>query len=188
MTCIVGFVDREKRKIIIGGDSAGVAGLSVRIRKDPKVFVKDNRFIMGFTSSFRMGQILHFMPLPVPEQESNEPDLAFMVKKFIPTVKMVFENNWGRMTANGGESVGGTFLVGYKDNLYCIEEDFQVGLCEDDYDAVGCGGDYALGALYAMNTFDGKYKPEEIVECALKTAVYNSGGVRPPFVIKEIKF
>ena len=52
MTCIVGLV--ENGKVYIGGDSAGVAGLDVRMRSDEKVFTKGN-MIFGYTSSFRMG-------------------------------------------------------------------------------------------------------------------------------------
>lgn len=55
MTCIVGLV--ENNKVYIGGDSAGVAGLSLMKRADEKVFKKDE-FIFGFTSSFRMGQLI----------------------------------------------------------------------------------------------------------------------------------
>lgn len=54
MTAIVGLV--EKGNVYIGGDSAGVAGLSISIRGDEKVF-KVGPFIMGFTSSFRMRAI-----------------------------------------------------------------------------------------------------------------------------------
>lgn len=39
-------------------------------------------------------------------------------------------------------------MVGYKDTLYTIYEDFQVGICSRGFDSVGCGGDYALGGLY----------------------------------------
>jgi len=57
MTCIVGLIDKESKKIYMGGDSAGVANYSLSVRKDPKVF-KRYGFIFGFTSSFRMGQLL----------------------------------------------------------------------------------------------------------------------------------
>lgn len=64
MTCIVGLVD--KGSIYMGGDSAGVAGLSVTTRADEKVFL-NGPFIMGFTTSFRMGQILRYKFVP-PDQ------------------------------------------------------------------------------------------------------------------------
>ena len=38
MTCIVGYLDKKTKKVTIGGDSAGVAGLDITIRKDEKVF------------------------------------------------------------------------------------------------------------------------------------------------------
>lgn len=47
MTCIVGL--KHENSVWIGGDSAGVAGLSVTIRKDPKVFVRDK---VPFRNSF----------------------------------------------------------------------------------------------------------------------------------------
>src|SRR3546814_10742010 len=55
MTCIVGLVDDGK--VYLGGDSAGVAGWSLTVRKDPKVF-RVGDCIIGFTSSFRMGPLL----------------------------------------------------------------------------------------------------------------------------------
>ena len=56
MTCIVGYLDKET--VYLGGDSAGTDGnYSQHIRKDKKVF-QNGPFIFGFTSSFRMGQIL----------------------------------------------------------------------------------------------------------------------------------
>jgi len=54
MTCIAGFVN--KNEVWIGGDSAGVAGYNLRIRKDTKVFKVNGRFLIGYTNSFRMGQ------------------------------------------------------------------------------------------------------------------------------------
>jgi hypothetical protein len=40
MTCIVGYIDRQNKKIYMGGDSASVGGNTLRIRKDPKVFIR----------------------------------------------------------------------------------------------------------------------------------------------------
>ena len=57
MTCIVGMLN--KGKVIIGADSAGVSGLDVQIRKDPKVFIT-GEFVIGCTTSFRMIELLQF--------------------------------------------------------------------------------------------------------------------------------
>lgn len=67
MTCIIGLI--KNKKVYIGGDSAGVDGLNITIRKDSKVF-KINKFIIGYTSSFRMGQLLRFK-LKINNQRKN---------------------------------------------------------------------------------------------------------------------
>ena len=58
MTCIVGILE-ENGDIYMGGDSAGASGNTLKIRADEKVFINEN-YIMGFTSSFRMGQLLRY--------------------------------------------------------------------------------------------------------------------------------
>jgi len=57
MTCIVGI--QHDGRVYIGGDSAGVAGYSITSRADAKVFTV-GPYVMGFTSSFRMGQLLRY--------------------------------------------------------------------------------------------------------------------------------
>lgn len=180
MTCIVGLV--EKGNIYMGGDSAGVGGLSISIRADEKVFV-NGPFIMGFTTSFRMGQLLRYK-FAAPQQTTEQDDMQYMVTSFIDAVRKCFaENGFGKLS-DKDHNKGGTFLVGYKGTLYSIHDDFQVGKVALQYDAVGCGEDIALGSLYSSK---GK-KPEDRVKLALEAASKFSAGVAPPFVlVKQIK-
>jgi ATP-dependent protease HslVU (ClpYQ) peptidase subunit len=172
MTCIVGLLD--KGNVYMGGDSAGVAGLSISVRNDEKVFT-NGPFIMGFTSSFRMGQLLRYKFDP-PKQTVGVDDMKYMVTDFVEAVRSCFsQHGYG----TGKDQTGGTFLVGYNGVLYTIDSDFQVGIPGEAYDAVGCGADLALGAMFASK---GK-KPEERVKVALEAAAMFSGGVLPPFVI-----
>ncbi len=84
MTCIVGLVN--KGRTYLGGDSAGVSGLDITVRKDKKVF-SNGEFVMGFTSSFRMGQVLQYDFVPPEVDDDDDEDLMrYMVKKFIPEV------------------------------------------------------------------------------------------------------
>lgn len=185
MTCIVGYIDKENRKIIMGGDSAGVAGLDVQIRKDPKVF-KNGPMIIGYTSSFRMGQLLRFK-LVVPENFRDDV-YEYMCTDFIDAVRTCLKENGYTTIKDNTEEVG-TFLVGYKGRLFKIENDLQVAEVIDNYDACGCGQSYALGALKIMGNclcvFDSAHK---IVELALMVATDYSGGVRPPYTILEQSF
>jgi ATP-dependent protease HslVU (ClpYQ) peptidase subunit len=174
MTCIVGIV--HKGDVYIGGDSAGVAGLAITVRADEKVFV-NGPFIMGFTTSFRMGQLLRYK-FNAPKQTTNMDDMKYMVTDFIDAAVKCFNDN-----GFGDKKSGGTFLVGYNSKLYKIDSDFQVGIPADQYAACGCGDDIALGSLYSTV---GK-KPEERIKLALEAASKFNAGVCAPFVILKQK-
>jgi len=175
MTCIVGLIDNGD--VYIGGDSAGVAGLSLSIRADEKVF-SNGPFIMGFTSSFRMGQLLRYKFDP-PAQTVSQSDMEYMVTSFIDSARHCFSSNgFGDKDA----TVGGSFLVGYKGKLYSIERDYQVGIPTADFDAVGCGSDLALGAMHATEGL----KPMDRINLALEAASRFSAGVSPPFLVFKL--
>lgn len=183
MTCICAIV--EKGNVYMAGDSAGVAGLSVTVRDDEKVF-NVGPFIMGFTSSFRMGDILRFKFNP-PEQTVKQTDREYMVTSFIDELRRCFiDNGYGDKEGTRG----GCFLVGYKGNLYTVGSDHQIGISTAKYDSVGCGSDIALGSLYSTRGME----PRKRISMALSAAVEFNGGVRPPFnhvkleaIIKKVK-
>jgi hypothetical protein len=180
MTAVVGIVENEL--VWLGGDSAGVGGLSMQTRSDPKVF-ENGESVIGYTTSFRMGQILeHHLSLPVPYE--NENGMRYMVKRFVPSVKAVLKGHGFQECENGRES-GGTFLVGYRGDLFEINDDYQVARVRQRYHAVGCGRDLALGSLFTTNGFD--IPTKERIKLALASAAEFSAGVRPPFTIIHTK-
>ena len=171
LTCIVSLV--HNNNVYIGGDSAASSGTSICIRKDKKVF-QNGPFIMGFTNSFRMGQLLHYKFVP-PAQEVKD-DLEYMTTSFIDNVRTCFSMN-GFSFDKEDDSDGGVFLVGYKGVLYVVDSDFQVGLPSTPYYAIGCGTDLALGSLFSTV---GKSAEKRIV-MALEAASEFSSAVSPPF-------
>jgi len=179
MTCIVGF--KQKGKVYIGGDSAGVADYNLVIRADEKVFA-NGEMIYGFTSSFRMGQILRY-GLDVPKQSKNQNDMRFMCTTFIDAAIGALEDK-GFAKNVSGEKEGGDFMVGYKGELYRIYSDFQVELLHDNYNAVGCGANFALGAFHAFLEYEAT--PDERIHMALDAATHHSSGVCPPYTILSI--
>lgn len=177
MTAIAGFVD--KGKVWIGGDSAGVVGLGLTVRADSKVF-QNGEFLFGFTSSFRMGQLLRFAFNPPPINEKQ--DLyAYMVTNFVDAVRACLKAG-GYASLKDGEESGGTFLVGVRGRLFVIDSDYQVGEALDGYDSCGCGADIIAGALYATSGMD----PAKRIETALMAAENHSAGVRGPFVVMSV--
>lgn len=178
MSCIVGIV--ENGKMYFGADSAGVdSSFNLRVRKDEKVFINSG-FIMGFTSSFRMGQLLRYSFTP-PQIKENQDVYSYMATDFVDAVRDLFKRG-GYLVSEKGEEQGGSFLVGYKGRLFNIQDDFQVAECVENYDAVGCGEGYALGSLYSTQ----KLEPKERLKTALECAENFSAGVRAPFNFIEL--
>ena len=179
MTCIVGI--EHNGKVLIGGDSAGVAGYSLTVRADEKVF-ESGEFIFGFTTSFRMGQLLRYKLTPPPFPENPDLD-SFMATSFIDAVRQVFRDG-GWLELEDNVQRGGTFLVGVRGRLYTIASDFQIGRSLVGYNAVGCGCDLAMGALYATRTTKSARNRAQI---ALEAAAEFSAGVVAPFNFVETK-
>jgi hypothetical protein len=174
VTCIVGIADGER--VWIGADSAGVAGWSVTIRADTKVFT-NGPMVFGFTTSFRMGQLLRHA-LAVPKHFEGDVD-RWLCTDFINAVRGCLKDGGFATTKDGAER-GGHFLIGYRGRLYSVDSDFQVGEPVDQYAAAGCGDDLALGSLHSTTG-----QPDDRIRRALLAAEYFSGGVSGPFHIVE---
>jgi len=175
MTCIIGVV--EKGQTYIGGDSAlSTSGTwEVRASKLPKVF-RIGKFIIGFTGSPRLGQLLRYY-LEIHPQ-GDETDEAYIVQTVIEAARKIFkEHGFAKVEDNVEE--GGNFLLGYKGRLWWV--DYAFSLCEltDSLDALGCGREYALGAMRALENLP----PRERILKALEIAEHFSGALKRPFLV-----
>jgi len=180
MTCIVGVV--ENGTVWLGADSAGASAETgqVEIRSDEKVFVR-GPYAMGFTTSFRMGDLLRYsVVLPIPTED--ERDLrGFMVIRFIDAVRDAL-NKGGFATKKDQVESGGNFLVGIRGHLFEIANDYQVAEVACQFAAVGSGWQLALGALHA----GGSLPVKERIYKALEAAERFNAFVRRPFRIVSV--
>jgi hypothetical protein len=164
----------------MGGDSAGVAGYDLAVRSDQKVF-KNGAMLFGFTSSFRMGQLLRYA-LTIPDHDPRIEIEKYMAVYFIDAVRECLKNR-GFAGKKEEREEGGCFLVGYKGRLFRVDNDYQVGIPADGFAAVGCGDQIAHGALYATTHLSGR----ERLEVALRAAERFSAGVRGPWCIESVE-
>lgn len=175
MTCIVGWV--EKGTAYIGGDSAGIAGSSLRIRQDEKVF-KIGEMIFGITGSFRMGQVLRYSFKP-PKHPKGKSNMNYLCTDFIKELTSCFKDN------GYSAEKGCTFMLGYQGNLYTIYSDFQISKETDNFISCGSGDEFALGALRAMEKQS--MNPIKRLRIALDTSAHFCTEVAPPFKIVSTK-
>lgn len=177
MTCVVGLV--HEGQVYLGADSAAISGWDLTVRSDTKLF-QNGPFVGGFTSSFRMGQLLAHAWKPPKASDDNT--MRYLVGPVVASLRKVFKA--GGYKGESGEE-GGTFLLGYEGALYTVSSDFQVGVSADPYAAVGCGGPVACGSLHATARLD--LGPQERLRLALEAAERHSAGVRGPFVYQTLE-
>lgn len=183
MTCVVGL--EHGGKVYIGADSAGVAGSAAEVAhldltSGGKVF-RRGRMVFGFTSSFRMGDILRYS-FRVPHQTCKD-DLRYLCTQFVDSLIDCFKKR-GYARIEHNEVEGGTFLLGYRGKLYRVDRDFQVFKSLYPYDAVGSGHSYARGAMHAIcDGWENRTSPADRIEGALRASQAFCADVREPFSI-----
>jgi len=178
MTCIVGL--EHEGKVYIGADSmAATNGWDQLTVSSPKVFKKDD-FLIGYTTSFRMGQILkHHLKVNIHSEEML--DEEYMVTEFIESVRTCLKEK-GFSEINNNKEDGGNFLVGYHGKLYEIGSDYQINRWREGIASCGCGADFAKAVVKVL----GDRPPMERIRRALEIADYFSAGVKPPFQIEVL--
>lgn len=182
MTCVVAL--REQGVIYMGCDSGGVGGWYNRVnRVDPKIYRVD-AMLIGFTTSFRMGQLLGYS-LTLPHYHADVAVEKYMATAFIDAVRSCLKGG-GWAEKEKEQERGGNFLVAYKGRIFQIYGDYQVGEREEPYDAVGCGFDLALGSLYSSQRGFRDPDPRRRVRLALEAAEAFSAGVHAPFRIEKL--
>ncbi len=174
MTCIIGIETEDG--LWMGCDSGSSDGWNGRISIIEKIFYRE-RFLIGFTTSWRMGQIARYhAKLDFPKQGPDETDEEYLVMHFIEAIRKEFvDRGFARIDDN--EQTGGQLLVGYKGKIYLIDNDFQINRFSDGYNSIGGGAQYALGALAALD----KMYPRQRILRALRIASMFSNGVVAPF-------
>lgn len=178
MTCIVGVVDQGV--VYMGGDSAGVGGYDLTVRRDRKVF-RNGDFLIGCTSSFRMTQLLCYTFTP-PAYDAAIVLERYLTTSFVDAVRECFKTG-GYAQKDREQEWAGRFLVGFQGHLFFIDSDYQVGEALDAYDAVGCGADIAKGVLFATPDM----QPRKRLELALKAAERHNAAVRAPFFLEKLE-
>lgn len=173
MTIIVGY--KKDGKVFIGGDTQGSSGWDKTYRKDKKVFISHG-IAYGFTSSYRMGQILMYHSAEVLCNSRDENIHKYVVTCLVPMWREILKNN-GYIKNDSGREESGQFLIGIDGRLFSIHSDMQVAESSFDYDAVGCGRTYALGAIMACKSISGdSISAEDIIDTAIKSANSFSNG------------
>lgn len=177
MTCIVGV--ELGGQLWLGGDAASTRDHEVFVRGNPKVFRVEDMLI-GFSGSFRIGQLLQFSFKPPPRVHGRE-SFQYIVTNVVDSIRKVLSDHGALIKDEMGDSHDSEFIIGYDGKFYVIDSDFHVEIPTENYVASGTGASYALGALHAMRKQ--KISPNKKIQKALSAAEEYCTGVRKPFTI-----
>ncbi len=179
MTCIVGFIEPDRNRVWIGGDSAGSTESFITDRADEKVF-HNGGYFFGFSGSFRRGQVLRYAfnpPVPTPS------DVKSGMMKFLCTT---FVEEWRsalvRACCSSSEDHHGTIIGAYQSFLFRVDTDFQIAISREGIAGCGTGMCEAMAVLHATAA-DAALPPFDRMTLALSTSAYYNPTVRGPFTI-----
>lgn len=181
MTCIVAI--EHNGEVWMGADSSASKNDDIICTLNDKIFINDE-FIIGYSGSFRIGQIIQYAFTPPKQNIFKQSDMQFMVVDFVDALRNIFREKGVLINDHEGDAHDSELLVGYHGKIYTIERDFHVEKPLKNYAACGSGMTYALGAMFAMNDEDFCVKKK--IEKALEASFEYSVSVRPPFVIKKL--
>lgn len=156
MTVIIGFT--KNNTIYMGGDRRGSNGYSYKNVEHPKVF-KNGEFLIGYTSSFRFGEILQYDFKPPQQSKDITDNKEFMVSKFIPALREALEK--GKYSKNDFEGRSGCALIGYRGSLYELQGDWSILESSNKICSVGSGQDFAMGVMFALK--DGNISSRKLI-------------------------
>ncbi len=176
MTCIVGII--ENGLVVMGADSCASdeESQTFTIAKNTKIFRK-NEIIIGCADSFRVINVIRYIFKPPPIKGSN---FEYIVSSFIPELQKTLEIQKLDISS---DDLGLHLLVGIKDEIFEIHNNFSVVITPSYGAAIGSGEVVAKGSLYTTRNMN--MKASQRVLMALEAAEANILSVRAPFDILE---
>lgn len=176
MTCVVG-IAVPGRGTVIAFDSLGGGDGRARIRRDRKGAKLQPWLALGYTTSYRFGQILtHHLDLG---SSAPADPYDWAVTAFVPAARAALRDHGGLKRENEVDA-GGDVLLGVRDRILVVHSDFQVAELAAGFNAVGSGTDEALAAMWSL-TRNTTLAPRRIAVKALEAASEWTVYVRPPW-------
>jgi ATP-dependent protease HslVU (ClpYQ) peptidase subunit len=167
MTCIAGLVDRQGNGYI-ASDSVGSNGYTKGSYRNKKIFKKDS-LLIGYTSSYRMGQLLEYQ-LQLPKRAMGQSLDEYMYVDFMNTVRGLFKSSGFLRSDSGKESIG-TFMIITEGRIFKVQDDMAILESSNNFDTCGSGEDYARAALHILSTRGGMTAKEMLTK-AIETAAH----------------
>lgn len=171
MTTVIG-VEYANRCVLLG-DSRVVGDSKIYSHADMVKVVTNGNYLVGVAGDVRALQVLlHTWKPPALLNKDKDSIFKFIVNKVAPSLKQLVTDAGLLDNKSSDKEFDVSIIIALNGNIFEIDSEFAVSRNSDGYYAVGTGGDYALGALYAGVT----------IEQAAEIAAINDSKTAGPFV------
>jgi len=132
----------------MSSDSIAVSGSDKFYERNGKIIRKDF-LLIGYVGKWRAGQLLEVTEFKYLRPAGCKEAREFLIKQFVPFLQGLAQKEPEQFT-------DAAFLVVCNGRCFRIyPQSGQVVESVHDYDAIGCGAQIALGAMYAGATSEG---------------------------------
>jgi ATP-dependent protease HslVU (ClpYQ) peptidase subunit len=172
MTCIAVVRDAATNKIYMAGDRGVSDDNTINVCSSPKVWKKEG-YLFGYAGSMDGDRIKHLFVPPTPEPRVNID--KFMYSKFLKALRKFYEEWWVDVSPSSDFGL----IICVKGKIYEHNAaDMSLTQYDQDYLAMGSGGDLALGSLYSTKLYkDGRKRANMAVQAAINHSTSCKGPI-----------
>lgn len=178
MTTVAAYISKEENRVYMACDSQASNSSFKEFRKDLKIIrVPDDnpRILIGFAGSILAIQTIAAAPISPPNKTGFINVFKYVQQELKPFLEPLEET----------KDFYFEMLIAFDGNIYMVQSNYTVSMLENNYNAIGTGRDYALGALYALgknNFFSAKDKLIIAVEAAINNDLGSGGNINVEYV------
>jgi ATP-dependent protease HslVU (ClpYQ) peptidase subunit len=173
LTCIAALVDGKT--VWMAADSMCTAGYDKFPMKGGKL-ISYGEVVLGWSGHARVGNILK-RKFTAPEPGGYDDVAGYIEGKFIDALRQCLKENGHAQDWHGRESNSGELLVACQGKIFCVGGDYYCSEIATPYYAVGCGANYAIGALAQFHRSGRKPRPKDWLTAAIEISAEWSSGV-----------
>lgn len=184
MTTIAAYISRAENRVYMASDTCGANDSYKEQRRDPKIIQLPRgsgeipRMLIGVAGSIPVIQNLTLSTIILPNDSNWETMLNFVNDNIRPVIEATKETYPGEEDDFYFE-----IIMAFGTRMFTVQYNMALGELAGDFNAIGTGRDYAIGAMWAIKkSFPESYtmSGRDFVTIAVEAAINNdlkSGGV-----------
>lgn len=183
MTAIAGI--RTEHGVYLGADRYVSSPDTYARLAFSKVFAKRSNLLMSCAGTLRALQVLRYK-FDAPSHPKGMGAVEYLSTVFATNLRKVLQDEDAYADSEGDPYVFAVMLA-YRNSLFWMQPDLNVGEVVEDYLAVGSGELTCLGSLYTTSKLPCSLTPQDRIIVALEAASQHVIGCGPPYDVYCIR-